>query len=132
MLQFKHERQDTRYETQTTKRSLSGRPHAFNLPDKKLKRKSYMCQTQNSLLKVQNSLNLREKIFELHDAVKNLQKDQQPKVNTESLEQRLTGLENQLNNIQKAILTLADAVTEEFDQIRKINPHQFDELFARV
>jgi len=65
-------------------------------------------------------LNLREKIFELHDAVKELQTKPPTVIVAEEQTQtnKITSLEKQLFTLKKAVGTLADAVSEEFEQIR--------------
>lgn len=82
-----------------------------------------MCQTSSSYLRAKDSLNLRDKIFELHDAVRELQnRDSSPSLAPPNTEDgRLTSLETQVTVLRRAVGTLADAVSEEFDSLKSEN-----------
>jgi len=77
-----------------------------------------MSATASSLQKTKSSLGLREKILELHDAVKELQqRDVSPSAADDTY--RITAVESQISLLKKAIGTLADAVTDEFETMRQ-------------
>jgi hypothetical protein len=86
-----------------------------------------MAPTVSSTVRNKKSLNLREKIFELHDAVKELQSkplsqtylDQDPHSSNKLESNKLDSIEKELTKLKKAIGTLADAVSEEFEDLNQ-------------
>jgi len=67
------------------------------------------------LQKLAQPLTLREKIFELHDAVRVLQQHSPDR----DQNSRFEHLENQVSLIKKAVGTLADAVSDEFESLKR-------------
>ena len=95
----------------------------------------YMNATTASTMRQKKGLTLREKIFELHDAVRTLQsnnaasqrqvsKERQPeRTDTTSqftaMNAKVEAVEGQCGILRQAIGTMADAVSEEIDEVRR-------------
>ena len=101
-----------------------------------------MNATTASTMRQKKGLTLREKIFELHDAVRNLQsntathqrqvsKDRPPeRTDTTSqftaLNAKVEAVEGQCGILRQAIGTMADAVSEEIDELKRGITQEFE------
>ena len=83
------------------------------------------------------TLSLREKIFELHDAVKTLQ-TKQTKIEKSALPKssdtstRLDTLESNTSVLKQAIGTFADAVSDEIEELQRGLLEKIDSKVARL